>query len=937
MKKLIAFLLSFSVFVSVAQQTYQPSTDGVSIGRPIGATNFPTDARSYFRDRTNFTWRPYVSTTEVLTTLNTSAHRKGHFPIIVNTGGTLLNGVITGGSNAMWWFRDGLTNGDLVLINTGGDTTSLSSRIDYAKNRVKVSEYGVTAGSSDSRIGVQNAINAAANFGGEVIFDKPGTYEFSTTSSGGIIRSITMAANVSLLIPPGVTLKLKNSMVSNGAPVQVVHIPTTATNVYVGWPNGKGGTIDGNTSNQPGYTGGFVQTNGNYLIGSANGFNGITIENLNLIRCFSNTINLGGTNTYGNSQNATLKGITSSIFGEGPQIISTDYVIVENCTAFMDGTLVAGDALELSFCRYFTLLGIFSRTTSGANISVGGAGIDMYASRHGSLTNFEVVGCKYGISAETDFSNVANNPDNITISNGTIQFADLVAMTFTGGTISVSNVQALDNVYTGIQVSKYTSNEADYTFENVMFTGQSQLVVTDGCYVRATNVKMYGSGMGFPLSCWSIGTSTFDIDGFTTGPTATNSYIITAVGGVPKGRMINVNAPEGMVPVIPGGEFSVDVEGLMIEGVPGFSTTDGAASAVRGMQIAYSSGQLNSANMPTGTYRQRLEIRGLYGPELFDGARLKLANGTDSVTIPTNEYIMLEYDSTGAGVWRQVGGYIPEVEPQFVATAPYIVYNSIGSNNVLDGNYWLRVGARFMSLDLSTRPAISTALVKGEINGSNWFSDADPSGFLRLSAGGTAGAKTWIDLSGTNGDVDFKNNFLVGVEGVEAFRIDPTNAYINKPLFLNYTLLSNDSSVQAASTKWVKQALAANSNNLYFESGHFWGPGNSTNPVKLKASGVTAGTYAAANITTDSLGRVTAANAGVIAGSYSNAVTTTTTFTVTIGVTMGNNTYKVNVTPTAALSAALFYVTNKTTTTFDVVYLSALTGTCSFDWTVIRQ
>lgn len=71
-----------------------------------------------------------------------------------------------------------------------------------------------------------------------------------------------------------------------------------------------------------------------------------------------------------------------------------------------------------------------------------------------------------------------------------------------------------------------------------------------------------------------------------------------------------------------------------------------------------------------------------------------------------------------------------------------------------------------------------------------------------------------------------------------------------------------------------------------------------------------------------------------ISGSFSGVGTATTTFTVTIGQTMANSTYKVNVTPTAALSAALFYVTNKTTTTFDVVYLAGLTGTVTFDYSL---
>lgn len=73
-----------------------------------------------------------------------------------------------------------------------------------------------------------------------------------------------------------------------------------------------------------------------------------------------------------------------------------------------------------------------------------------------------------------------------------------------------------------------------------------------------------------------------------------------------------------------------------------------------------------------------------------------------------------------------------------------------------------------------------------------------------------------------------------------------------------------------------------------------------------------------------------------LSGSFSGVGTATTTFTVTFGGTQPNSTYKVNVTPTATLSAALFYVNNKTTTTFDVVYLAGLTGTVTFDWVLYQ-
>lgn len=78
------------------------------------------------------------------------------------------------------------------------------------------------------------------------------------------------------------------------------------------------------------------------------------------------------------------------------------------------------------------------------------------------------------------------------------------------------------------------------------------------------------------------------------------------------------------------------------------------------------------------------------------------------------------------------------------------------------------------------------------------------------------------------------------------------------------------------------------------------------------------------------------ANKIPLSGTVSQVGTATTTFTVTIGTTMTNTDYRVP-TPGAlnVLSAALCYITNKTTTTFDVVYLAGLTGTVSFDWILI--
>jgi hypothetical protein len=74
----------------------------------------------------------------------------------------------------------------------------------------------------------------------------------------------------------------------------------------------------------------------------------------------------------------------------------------------------------------------------------------------------------------------------------------------------------------------------------------------------------------------------------------------------------------------------------------------------------------------------------------------------------------------------------------------------------------------------------------------------------------------------------------------------------------------------------------------------------------------------------------------ILTGSFSQAVTAVTTFTIPLPTTLASTSYTVQVTPTAVLSAAAFYVTAKTTTSFQVVYLTAITGTVTFDWNLTQ-
>ena len=104
---------------------YNPAIH-TATNKPIGLIGKPVDARSYYYDAVNFVYRAYVDTAEVLAYLNTASDRTGQFPIIINTGGSLSAGVITGGTNTEWWFKDGVSDGDLVLKNAGGGGSGLA-------------------------------------------------------------------------------------------------------------------------------------------------------------------------------------------------------------------------------------------------------------------------------------------------------------------------------------------------------------------------------------------------------------------------------------------------------------------------------------------------------------------------------------------------------------------------------------------------------------------------------------------------------------------------------------------------------------------------------------------------------------------------------------------------------------------------------------------
>ena len=114
----ILILFSFTGYA----QTYNPSQHIVVNDALAPSQATPTDSRSMFYDGTNFVYRPYQNTSEVLSYLNLAKYRFGNFFIIVDSGGTLLgNGTYLNGHNTYYVFSDTTSSAGLVKLNLFGN------------------------------------------------------------------------------------------------------------------------------------------------------------------------------------------------------------------------------------------------------------------------------------------------------------------------------------------------------------------------------------------------------------------------------------------------------------------------------------------------------------------------------------------------------------------------------------------------------------------------------------------------------------------------------------------------------------------------------------------------------------------------------------------------------------------------------------------------
>ena len=225
---------------------------------------------------------------------------------------------------------------------------------------------------------------------------------------------------------------------------------------------------------------------------------------------------------------------------------------------------------------------------------------------------------------------------------------------------------------------------------------------------------------------------------------------------------------------------------------------------------------------------------------------------------------------------------------------------------------------------------------------------ADQSGLYLYSGGYFADDMGNIYYSNGSRQSDINGNLFYGDGNILANSSDVIyygggdNVQLCNYEFLNYPMGANLGD-NAGNLYYSSGALLADViGTLYYGNGEIISDGTllypPTFPSVAEPAYVAGGIYFNTTLKRIRFGGASAWETlgAAVAGTFTATGAATSTFTVTTGVTMPDTSYTVDISPRNALSAALWYISDKTTTTFTVTYLTALTGAVAFDWSMIE-
>lgn len=290
---------------------------------------------------------------------------------------------------------------------------------DCGATILDVSSLGAhpTSSGAMNSAAIQQAIDAAsAAGGGEVRIATPGIYDLEQQGPDPFRpwnrHCLQVRSNVALRISRGVTLRLADNQQA-GVPVNML-VFGNATNVFIG----GGGRITGNTAGQTGWSGGYAQIGNGMIISGRDtaptGSRNIRIADLTLDDHFSNPVNIDG--GAGRARNVTLERITTYATGEGPQVISSDDVVMRGINVSDPTDVAVGDGVELANVSRFVIDGVIV-TENGA-----GSAIDIFGCRNGTISNVVVDGWHGGITVQSSsVSTLTPNSADITVTNASLR------------------------------------------------------------------------------------------------------------------------------------------------------------------------------------------------------------------------------------------------------------------------------------------------------------------------------------------------------------------------------------------------------------------------------------------------------------------------------------------------------------------------------------
>ena len=545
---------------------------------------------------------------------------------------------------------------------------------------------GLTAGgSTDNRATLQTQWDAAATAGKALSITVPGTYSLTATGSGSsrwCLKPASASTYYGLILGPGVILQLAASQASDGNPVSMIRVADHTGGGFIGWPyGGRGGSLVGNTANQSGWTtasgeGGtrYGQSNGNHGISgtdtSGQGSRNWTIQGLSVTDWFSNPINWGSVNNYDlGSRNIHVDNCYFSDVGEGCQFIG-----VQNCsmTRIEDvgqaGKRV-GDYCELAFCTNFFVDHIYAHT-NGATVTTGGAAVDAYASRRGTISNVLAYKTAQGVTLQTDFGNSSNVSTDVVVTN--LVCRDVYNQSIIpaeGGSSTFNNI-LIDNSSLGVSYSIDCSGfatTAQFSLSNCLVTNSYGAGLSKGRH-DWSNVSFVGGSNTTSVSAITVGGANSPSLNFNGVKAASYSYGLYMETATPAGRWSGVDLSgnsAGPKAIASGTLADVSIpDGVVGDsfapyylGVTGQTDT----KPTQGYRQFYGITNSPIKNIAAGHKNQVITIVFLYsGGTLQDyraggtsGGNLRLAGGADKA-FSTGDSVTLRWDSTQLSQWVEV-------------------------------------------------------------------------------------------------------------------------------------------------------------------------------------------------------------------------------------------------------------------------------------------